>query len=316
MSKAGKAETVVVLVTGSGQARGALPMLRRLVTRFLLVAGFTAACWLASVLLTSGTASADLIKLPEIPGVTSSQQQSTEKPAKKNTTDLVDGLLGGVTSTLNDTLGNVTTTVNNTVGTVTKTVTKTVGNVTKTVDKVVDTVTDIPPAVLPPSGNDNDSLLPKPVTDLLTPEPKNSGSDKDTSTARDTVETVTSAPEAVPQTPEPAAEAPAAERPRLQHEARRTQAVAHPVRVGSTQEKAAPADKKPGPLPGPSGPVAPAAPAPTASAGGNGGWDARGMLAVLIPQTSLVPPHAGLLHATDSVTEVGRSAGLPATPPD
>ena len=36
------------------------------------------------------------------------------------------------------------------------------------------------------------------------------------------------------------------------------------------------------------------------------------MLAVLTSQTLLAPPHAGLLHATDSVTEVGRSAGLPA----
>lgn len=296
----------MVLVTGSGQARGALPRLRRFAMRFLLVAGFTAAGWLASVLLTSGTASADLIKLPQIPGVTS--QQSTDKPVANTNKNLglVDGLLGGVTSTLNNTLNTVGTTLNNTLGAVDNTL----NNVTKTVDDVVDTVTDLPPKVLPPAKDGG--LLPKPVDDLLGPGDK---STKDTT--REVVETAPAAQEAAPPTAEPIAEAPAPTADRPQHDARRpTQAVAHPVRVGSVQEKAAPADNTPGPMPGPSGPVAPAAPAPTASAGGNGGWDARGMLAVLTPQTSLVPPHAGSLPATDSFTELGRSAGLPATPPD
>lgn len=335
-------ETVVVLVTGSGQARGACAMLRRLVMRLLLLTGFTAAGWLASVLLMSGTASADLIKLPELPGITSAPQQSAQqqsapqqsaqqstrqpaKPAKKVSSGqgggLVGGLLGGVVSTVNTTVSTVTTTVTNTVNTVTKTVTSTVSGVKKTVTTVVDRVTDSPQST--PGDDGDNSLLPEPVVDLLTPDPKSdTDTTTDSNTARGTVETTAAeVPAPVVAATEPPApavtEAPVTERPRVQHhEVRRTQATAHPVRVGSIQEKVAPADKSPGPMPGPSAPVAPAAPAPTASAGGNGGSDARGLLAVLTPHSALAPPQAGLVPREHTRTETGRCAGLPATAPD
>nr|CEL12717.1 hypothetical protein [Kibdelosporangium sp. MJ126-NF4] len=319
----------MVLVAGSGQAHGADTTLRRLVMRFLLLAGFTAAGWLATVVLTGGTASADLITLPKVPGLSSDQAKSSTPKDESGHGDLVGGLLGGVTSTVNNTLATVTTTVTSTVDMVTKTVETTVNGVTKTVTTVVDEVAKVPGKVLtpqPPSNNDDHdgSLLPKPVTDLLTPQPKTPSQGKDTITDRAANETAveTAAPAATPVVvvaPTVTAEALEPEHPRLLQEARRTQELVAPapaVRALTTAQKVAPADNTPGPRPGPQAPVAPATPAPTASAGGNGGSDVRAILAVLTPQTLLTPPQAGLPRSDESFAEVGRSAGLPATPPD
>ncbi|MBE1466965.1 hypothetical protein [Kibdelosporangium phytohabitans] len=327
-------------MTGSGQARGAGTTLRRLVVRFALLVGFTAAGWLASVLLTSGTASADLIELPRIPGITAPQSQQAQAqhqkpakaPAKKKTGksgggDLVGGLLSQVTSTVDDTLGTVTTTVTTTLDTVTKTVVTTVDGVTKTVTTVVDQVAQIPGALLPPpqSGDDDHDggLLPDPIGDLLKPQPKTPSPNKDTDAAdrgTATVETPAAAIAAVAAPADvPVVEAPVTEHPRLLQEARRTSQltiVPAPVKSAAAAHMVAPADNSPRPLPGPPAPVAPAAPAPTASAGGNSGSDARSILAVLTPRTTLAAPQAGLLHWDEAFAEVSRSAGLPATPPD
>jgi hypothetical protein len=327
-------ETVVVLVTGSSLARGAGTMLRRLVVRVALLIGFTAGAWLVGVLF-AGPASAD-VRLPlDVPGLNLNGSGTSEQPAAKtksksakNTTatkseghGLVGGLVGGLVSTVTNTVGTtvstVTTTVSGTLTTVTTTVDKTLGTVTKTVTTVVDGVTKLPDQILPPPASQGSSkpLLPEPVTGLLDLGKKSSSTATQTDTRRadaaSAAETPVVAPaEAVP----PAAEAVPALADRQRSHA--TQSAAHPVRVGSTSEKAAPADNRPGPLPSPTSPVAPAAPCPTFSSGGNGGSDARGMLAVLPSQAQLVPPAAAQLHQQRFAAELGRSAGLPATPPD
>jgi hypothetical protein len=335
-------ETVVVLVTGSGLARGAGTMLRRLAVRVALLIGFTAGAWLVGVLF-AGPASADA-RLPlDLPGINLNIGGSSEQPsvsanatsskkaggAKSSGQGLLGGLVGGlvgtvtetvnttvstVTTTVNNTVSTVTTTVNNTVTTVTTTVNKTLGTVTKTVTNVVDGVTKLPEKILsPPAGSDR-PLLPEPVTDLLDLGKKSDSVPTQTDTQRTDAVPVAETPAVAPAEAAPlAADAvPAAERPSAQT----TQSAAHPVRVGPTSEKAAPADNRPGPLPSPTAPVAPAAPCPTFSSGGNGGSDARGTLAVLPLQTQLAPPLAGRLHQQDFAAESGRCAGLPATPPD
>jgi hypothetical protein len=324
-------ETVVVLVTGSGLARGAGTMLRRLAVRVALLIGFTAGAWLVGVLF-AGPASAD-VRLPlDLPGINLNIGGSSEQPsvsanatsskkaggAKSSGQGLLGGLVGGlvgtVTETVNTTVSTVTTTVSNTVTTVTTTVNKTLGTVTKTVTNVVDGVTKLPEKILsPPAGSDR-PLLPEPVTDLLDLGEKSDSVPTQTDTQRTDAVPVAETPAVAPAEAAPlAADAvPAAERPSAQT----TQSAAHPVRVGSTSEKAAPADNRPGPLPSPTAPVAPAAPCPTFSSGGNGGSDARGTLAVLPLQTQLAPPLAGRLHQQDFAAESGRCAGLPATPPD
>jgi hypothetical protein len=317
-------ETVVVLVTGSGLARGAGTMLRRLVVRVALLIGFTAGAWLVGVLF-AGPASAD-VRLPlDVPGVNLNAAGSEQPPAtnaKKSKSGgqgllggLTSGLIGAVTETVGTTVTTVTTTVNNTVTTVTTTVNKTLGTVTKTVTNVVDGVTKLPEKVLspPPGGGKDQPLLPEPVTDLL------DLGKKPTTTQTETQRT-DSVPAAVTPAVAPAKAAPPAadavvtapERPRTHTAPTAT----YPVRVGSTVEKAAPADNRPGPLPSPTAPVAPAAPCPTYSSGGSGGSDVRGMLAVLPLQTQLAPPSAGCLNQQRFVAESGRPAGLPATPPD
>ncbi|MBP2322263.1 hypothetical protein JOF56_002648 [Kibdelosporangium banguiense] len=336
-------------MTGSGLARGAGTMLRRLVVRVALLIGFTAGAWLVSALF-AGTASAD-VRLPlDVPGLNlniggSSQQPpaaTNSKPTKdKNTKNtksarsgdnngglggLIGGLVGGVTSTVTNTVTTVTTTVTKTVTTVTTTVTttlgtvtKTVSTVTKTVTKVVDDVAKLPEQILtpPPSTNDNknDKSVLQPVTDLL-----NLGQNNGAQTDTQRTETPPSvqAPAVTPVTAPPAVQAPTAtDRPRVTTEPRQAETTAVPARTtGWTSEKAAPTDNWPGPLPSPTAPGAPAAPCPTFSSGSNGGSDARGMLAVLPLQTQLAPPQAGRLHDQQFAAELGRTAGLPATPPD
>ncbi|ONI73162.1 hypothetical protein ALI144C_45335 [Actinosynnema sp. ALI-1.44] len=323
---------MVVLVTGSGQARGAGTTLRRLVVRFVMLAGFTAVGWLATTLLTSGTASADPTGLLKIPGITADQsqhQKPARAPAKKSgksgTGGLVDGLLSQVTSTVDNTLVTVTTTVTSTVDTVTKTVVTTVDGVVKTVTTVVGGVAQIPSEILTPQPSDDGDTgdpLPDKVKDLLKQKAP-SQQPKDTA-AHAAVETpaVAVAPAAEPAAAPtaPAVDAPVTEHPRLRQEARRTtQLSAAPVpqtKPVAVAHMVAPGDNTPGPRPGPSAPIPPAAPAPTASAGGNGGSDGRSALAVLTPHTPLVAPQAGLPHRDEAFAEVSRSAGLPATPPD
>jgi hypothetical protein len=313
-------------VTGSGLARGAGAMLRRLVVRVALLIGFTAGAWLVGVLF-AGPASAD-VRLPlDLPGVNLNVAGSEHPPTKASDAKssksggqgllggLTSGLVGTVTETVGTTVTTVTTTVNNTVTTVTTTVNKTLGTVTKTVTKVVDNVAKLPEKVLtPPAGGGNDKpLLPEPVTDLLDLGKKSTATQTDTPRA-DAVPAAGTPAVAPAVAAPPAAEAvvTAPERPQTNP----THAAAHSVRVSSTSEKAAPADNRPGPLPSPTAPVAPAAPCPTYSSGGNGGSDARAMLAVLPVRTQLAPPSAGRLNQQHFVAELGRSAGLPATPPD
>lgn len=338
----GSVETVVVLVTGSGQARGADTMLRRLVLRFLMVAGFTAAGWLAGVLLTAGTASADPVSVPRVPGVGIAGASGDQH--KSGHGDLVGGLLGGVTSTLDSTLTSVTTTVSTVTTTVTNTVTATVDTVNQTVEhldkavsSVVEQVAQVPSKVLEPlpagdsdtggdtgggsgGGHGGDSLLPKPVTDLLSPHPKTSSPAKEAerAPAAALAPPAASAAPAAALAAGPTAVAPA-EHPRQLQEPRRAakQAVTPPpARSSASTHMAGPGDRSPGPLPGPQSPVSPAAPAPSAAASGTGGSDARSVLAVLVPQTQLAAPRAGLPLGDETFAEVSRSAGLPATPPD
>lgn len=319
-------------MTGSGLARDAGAMLRRLVVRVALLIGFTAGAWLAGVLF-AGPASAD-VRLPlDVPGINLTGSGSSEQPAgttKSKSTKaakpegqgllggLVGGLVGTVTNTVGTTVSTVTTTVSNTVTTVTTTVDKTLGTVTKTVTTVVDGVTKLPDKVLSPpasSGDNSKPLLPEPVTDLLDLGKKSGSTATQTDTQRADAASAAETPVVAPAEAAPLA-AEAVTAPADRQHALATQSAAHPVRVGSTSEKAAPADNRPGPLPSPTSPVAPAAPCPTFSSGGNGGSDARGMLAVLPAQAQLVPPSAARLHQQHFVAELGRSAGLPATPPD
>lgn len=300
------------MVASSGPARGAGTRLRRLVVRLLLLAGFTAATWLAGVLL-AGSASAD-IRLPGLPvTVDISSPMDQPKPKQQQSNQGLGGLVGGL-------LGTVTNTVGTTVTTVTTTVNTTVNVVTNTVTNVVDTVTQIPPKVLPPSNGRPGlpPLLPgNPVKDILSP-PNNSDSGDNETAQRDA--TIAPAPAAVAPAVAPAlvqAE-PTTQHPLLRKESRSTtRHETRPVRVGNTEEKAAPADPRPRPLPAPAAPAAPAAPGPSFSPGNDGGSGARGVLAILTPQTRVAPPALlDRLQRQHPVAERGRTAGLPVTSPD
>ncbi|WP_132111402.1 hypothetical protein [Actinocrispum wychmicini] len=318
----------------SGPARDAGARLRRVVLRFLALAGFTALGWLAAVLL-AGAASADT-GVPQT-NVNAVQPHSspTKKPARNGgNPGLVGGLVGGVLNTVDTTVGNVTTTVTNTVGAVTTTVTNTVGAVTTTVTntvgavtdalhQVITTVTDLPQHILPGGGQSGGGitlppLVQDPVNDLLKPSaPKAS---KTTATEQPTarVEALAPVAETVAETPAP--ELTLVAEPQHSHSLR----VASPDtghsdvhKANRAHERAAPGGNGPSPLPSPSGPMAPAAPGPSFSSGNSSGSGARGALAAVTPQARLAPPPlVGRLDRAHPVAERGHTPGLPVTTPD
>jgi hypothetical protein len=331
---------VVIMTTSSGPAHSVGTRLTRLALRLLLLAGCTAAAWLAGVLL-AGSASADTglpisINVPQlnvgqlsVPRVELNTAPA-KKPAAKSTATKaasqddqgLGGLVGGLLSTVTSTVNNVTTTVTNTVGTVTTVVSSTVNN-------VVTTVTTLPQHVLPPSGSNGGIGLPPLLPDsndgtlvspILKPAPSHTGSSATEAAQRsnDAPAAIAEAPEVAPAAVEstPAVEA---EHPHVQPESRplRPLTTREVRQAGNTHEKAAPADRGPNPMPTPTAPMTPVAPSSSFSSNNDGGAGARNALATLTSQTRLAPPPLlGRLDRQHPVAERGRTPGLPVTSPD